>query len=622
MMEKVLNRREMDFLLYEFLSTGLLLNRRRYAGFSKSMFDEILQRSEHIAKNHFANHYRQADKVDATLDNRPFSPSAETRQAWNAIAQLGILAAHHDLDKGGLQLPAVICAAARAYFGAANIATSTYHHLTIGVGNLINNFASDSQKSIFVPPLMNGRYSATMALSEPGQGSSLSDIKTTAYLQADGSYRIHGEKMFVTNGEHNLTENIIHLVLAKIGADDELNPHKNHGLSLFIVPKILVNNRSDNGAKNTIHLMRNLKKMGCRNAVSTQLRFGDGFNSATANGFNTAAAGSGAEGFLIGKPNRGLYYMFQMLNESRIGVGTHSAVLAYQAYRYSLHYAGKRIQGRLSGNKQLRMHQVPIIKHADIRRMLISQKCYAEAAMALCFYAVSLTEDVATADTKPERQRAMVLLDVLTPVVKSWSAKYGCQANDMAIQILAGYGYLSENPVEQLYRDQRLNQIQEGTEAIQALDLLGRKVSMQNGYGFEIFLQEVRICLQRAESLDGLSEYCESITEALELLKQTTESLIALVEKDPERGLANANEYLDFFARLVIAWIWMRQAIVAYRTLHRKDAQLSQSDCDFYQGKIQAARFYFTTELPKAKLQAELLADDDPAFFGMQQDWF
>lgn len=469
-----------------------------------------------------------------------------------------------------------------------------------------------------------------MALSEPGQGSSLSDIKTTAYLQADGSYRIHGEKMFVTNGEHNLTENIIHLVLAKVGVDDELNPHKNHGLSLFIVPKILVNNNSDNGAKNNIHLVRNLKKMGCRNAVSTLLRFGDGFSHSVDNSVNKAVAGitvakntaAGAEGFLIGKPNRGLYYMFQMLNESRIGVGTHSAVLAYQGYMHSLHYAGKRIQGRLSGNKQLRTPQVPIIKHADIRRMLLSQKCYAEGAMALCFYAVSLTEDVATADTKPERQRAMVLLDVLTPVVKSWSAKYGCQANDMAIQILAGYGYLSENPVEQLYRDQRLNPIQEGTEAIQALDLLGRKVSMQNGYGFEIFSQEVRILLQRAESLDGLLEYCEPIAEVLELLKQVTERLITLIEKDPERGLANANEYLDFFGRLVIAWIWLRQAIVAYRALNRSDAQLSQSDCEFYQGKLQAARFYFTTELPKAKLQAELLADDDPAFFAMQQDWF
>ena len=602
-MNKILNSRDMDFLLYEFLNTELLLNRQRYAGHSKEMFTAMLNAAQSLAKKKFANHYSKADAYEPAFDGKQVQHIRETKEAWDAVIQLGIINAQQDFDSGGMQLPHIICTAANAYLTAANTATSSYHLLTIATANFIRSYGSDQQKEIFLPSLINGSCSGTMALTEIDQGSALADIKTIAYQQEDGAYRIKGKKAFVTNGDHKLTDNIIHLVLARIqGAPQGIN-----GISLFIVPKIQINADGSLGKANEVVLERLSPKMGCRNATSTVLRFGEG---------------KGSKAYLVGKPQRGLHYISKMMNEARIGVGTAAATLAYQGYLYALDYARQRVQGRLPADKKLGSEQVHIIEHADIRRMLLMQKTYAEGALALSLYASSLIEDEKTADTECERQRAAVLLDLLTPIVKSWPSKYGCIVNDLAIQVLAGSGYIRDYPVEQLYRDQRVNPIHHGTEGIHGLDLLAKKIPMQNEYGFDIFKQEVRMTLHRVNLIASLERFFTPVNDALELLNEVTNRLLQHIEKEPNRGLANATVYLDMFSRVTMAWIWLRQALSACRALDKPKKSIAKSEYDFYQGKLQAARFYIDWELPQAIQQAKLLKDNNQVCFDMQDNYF
>ena len=602
MTDQLLNRRDLEFLLYELLDTEGLLARPRYREHSRQVFDEVMNTAEKIAVRYFANHYQKGDAEEPTFDGEQVHQLPEIKAAWQAVAEAGFMAMHQDYEEGGLQFPSVLCSAAGAYFSAANIGTSGYHFLTTGACNLIRSFGTADQKARFMPPMMDGRFAGTMALTEPGQGSSLGDIKTTAVPADDGTYRIKGQKMFISNGDHSVTENIIHLVLAKI----EGAPAGVKGISLFIVPKVLVNDDGSAGPRNDVALAGLLHKMGYRNATSTVLNFGE-------NG--------GAVGYLVGEPHQGLRYMFQMMNEARIGVGSGAAVLAYRAYLYSLNYARERPQGRLPSNKDPQSSQVRLIDHADVRRLLLAQKAYAEGALALCLFASSLVEDAQGAESDCERQRAQVLLDVLTPVVKSWPSKYGCVSNDLAIQVLGGSGYIREYPVEQLYRDQRLNPIHEGTEGIQGLDLLGRKVGMNKGYGLEVFKQEVRITVQLANNLAPLAELRDSLEQALRQVDEITVVLLDGIDADPDAGLANATLYLDFFGRVVMAWIWLKQAVVAARALG-KNPEMTDAERHFYEGKLQAARYYFEWELPQIAYQRGLLAANNRVCFDMRDAWF
>ena len=616
MLDNILDPRDMDFLLYEFLNTELLLNRTCYAGHSTEIFSIMLEKTRQLANSHFANHYLQPEPTgsDGLLDTEfldirqaELDPLASTAEGWGALTQLGILSAHHRIEAGGMQLPDVICAASRAYLNAANFSASMLHNSTIAVANVINRLASDEQKALFLPSLLDGSFSATMAFTEPDQGSWLLDISTTAIEQSDGSYLLSGRKSFVNFAEHNITKNIVHLLLAKNISRQSVSEREKN-VSLFIVPRQIIHGDGSWGALNDIQVVELHRKMGCQNAPSAVLDFG--------------GSKGGATGYLIGNPARGIEYLFEMLNQSRLAVGLSAAALACRSYLTALNYARKRTQGCLLNQAKSNSTQVEIIQHADVRRMLLQQKCYAEGAMALSLYVSSLVEDVETAETEPERQRAAVLLDLLTPVVKAWPAKYGAKTCDLAMQVLGGYGYLREYMVEQLYRDQRVNSIREGTEAMQALDLLGRKIVRQDGYGLDIFSQEVRITLQRVEAIEDLVEFIDPMRNALECLNQVTEHLHRLIERNPERGMADANLYLDSFSRVVIGWTWLRQALVACRALSQNITEQSEEDVYFYQGKLQATRYYFDRELPLLFKQAEFLEETQPAFYTMRDEWF
>lgn len=599
-MTTLLNDRDLEFLLYEFLNTEGLLSRQRYQEHSREIFDATLSTAKTIAEKYFANHNAKADENEPTFDGEKVHLIPETQEAWNAFADAGFLAAHYDFDEDGMQLPEIILRTAMAYVNAGNVSSAGYSFLTIGSANLIHSFGTEEQKDRYLPHMKSGRFAGTMALTEPNQGSALADIISKAIPQEDGSYKIIGQKIFISGGDQSLTENIVHMVLARI----EGAPAGTKGISLFICPKYLVNDDGSLGDRNDVALAGLLHKMGYRNTTSTALSFGEK---------------GGATAFLVGDPHKGLSYMFQMMNEARIGVGLGAAVLGYQGYNYSLDYARQRPQGRHPSNRDPQAKQVPIVEHADVRRMLLAQKAYSEGSVALCFYATSLYEDAKTAETDEARQQAFKLLDLITPMVKSFPSKYGLKANELAIQVLGGSGYIREYPVEQYYRDNRLNPIHEGTEGIQGMDILGRKVIMNNGEGYQMLVKTMLETVEQTKSSEKLGELAADLAEAIQTLNDVTITLTSNLLEKTDLAMANATVYLDMFGRILVSWIWLKQAQVAEAALANNPHEADEA---FYKGKLQAARYYVKWELPETKAQAELLTRLDSVTFDMKDAWF
>lgn len=598
-MSNLINSRDLTFMLYELLDTEALLQRPRYSAHSREIFDATLDAARQIAEDLLAPHNAKGDASEPQFDGQKVQLIPETKAAWDAIANAGFLAAHWNEDEGGLQLPDVVLRAANGYFSAANAGTATYSWLTVGATNLLRSFGTTELKARYQAALGDGRSAATMALTEPGQGSALGDIKTYAEPQDDGTFRVFGSKMFISGGEHDLSDNIVHMVLARIkGA-----PAGVKGISLFLVPKFLVSDDGSLGARNDVALAGLLHKMGWRNTTSTVLSFGEQ---------------GGATGYLLGEAGMGLAHMFQLMNEARINIGLGAAAIAYRGYLLSLDYARERPQGRLPSSKDPLAPQVRLVQHADVRRLLLAQKAYAEGAMAMSLYAASLFEDQHSHPDADARHEAELLLDILTPVVKSWPSTYGCVSNDMAIQILGGSGYTRDYLLEQLYRDQRLNPIHEGAEAIHALDLLGRKVVMQSGAAYQLFRKAVNSTLAQAEGVSELAALTAGFAKPLARLDDVTRLLVELQKIDPDRALANANLYLDAFGRITAAWIWLKQALAAQRGLN----EINSHDHAFYRGKLHAARYYIKRELPLTAPQLELLAGLEDTPLSMQDAWF
>ena len=595
----LLNDRDIEFQLYEVLNTEFLLNRSRYSEHSREVFNATLATAKGVAERYFANHAAKADENEPTFDGENVHLIPETKAAWDAFAEAGFLSAHEDYEEDGAQLPEVIFRVIMSYINAANIGTAAYPFITIGVINLLREFGSKEQKNKYLPLLMQGKSSGTMALTEPAQGSALGDIRTLAEPAADGTYRLFGQKMYISCADHNICDNITHMVLAKIkGA-----PAGVKGISLFIVPKYLVNEDGSPGERNDVAIAGLNHKMGYRNATNTVLNFGEK---------------DGAIGYLVGEPHKGLGYMFQMMNEARIGIGLGAAATAYQGYNLSLDYARQRPQGRLASCKDPLSPQVMLTEHADVRRLLLAQKAYAEGSLFMGLFASALFEDQNTAPDPEQQQRASLLLDLVTPIVKSWPSKYGCIGNDHAIQILGGAGYMREYEAERLYRDQRLNPIHEGAEAIHGLDLLGRKVTMKNGEGHRIFMEEVQKDIAIARTFSEISKLAEPLNDALQLLDQTTTQLLQQISANVDVGLSNATLYLDMYGRVFASWLWLKQALTACKGL--PDAH--QQDQYFYQGKIHTARYYFDWELPAVKQYADTLNSGNRVPFDMQDEWF
>ena len=601
MSSRLLSRRDLEFMLYDWLDSTGLASRPRFADHSRETFTAALDTAEQIATDLFAPHNKLSDQQEPHVDGEQVSVIPEVKRALDAFSAAGLMAASQDYALGGMQLPLTVEKALTAWFTAANMATSSYAFLTIGNANTLLKCASAAQVEHYVRPMLEGRWFGTMCLSEPQAGSSLSDITTRAERDGEHQFRLAGNKMWISAGEHELAENIIHLVLAKIpGPDGKLLPGVK-GISLFIVPKFL-----DNGERNDIALAGLNHKMGNRGTTNCLLNFGEGK-------FKPQGR-AGAIGYLVGREGQGLLNMFHMMNEARIGVGLAAAVLGYTGYLHALDYARERPQGRHPAAKDPASPQLPIIAHTDVRRMLLAQKAYVEGALGLCLYSARLVDDEHTGETAEMRQRAGRLLEFLTPITKSWPSQWCLEANNLAIQVHGGYGYTREYNVEQFYRDNRLNQIHEGTHGIHGLDLLGRKASINDGALLKTFAGELRATVRDARGTDvgQLVSHANALDAAWRRVEEVTQALYAA--PDLNRTLANATVYLEAVGHVVLAWIWLQQAMAAV-------ARLPEDD-NFRRGKLQACRYFYKWELPKIQPQLDLLAGLDTTTLDMQDAWF
>lgn len=601
MVAPILNERDLEFMLYELFDAEGMTERERYADHNRETFSAAINTARAIAEKYFLPIRQKVDTHQPTFDGTNVQMIPEIKVALDAVVEAGLVSPSADYEQGGMQLPAIVTGVASGYLSAAGSTTMGYIGLTSANANLIEAHGSEAQKKQWVEPMRSGRFAGTMAMTEPGAGSGLGDITTTAVPAEDGSYRVTGNKIFISGGDHDLNENIVHLVLARLkGA-----PKGVKGISLFIVPKFLVNDDGSLGERNDVALAGLFHKMGGRGQTSTSLSFGE-------NG--------GAVSYLVGEENKGLLYMFHMMNEARVMVGSGAALTALVGYQYSLDYARERPQGRLPSSKDPLSPPVNIIEHADVRRMLLAQKAYAEGAFALCLLGTQLADDSKTAVTEEARKQAYTLLDFLTPIIKSWPSEYGPKANYLAIQVLGGHGYINEHPVEMFYRDNRLNPIHEGTTGIQSLDLLTRKVPMNNLAGYTAILAEMEKTIVAASGRPELLAYSQELKAAIETLKSTTETLLgAMIEKNIDMALSNSVKYLDVFGHIVLAWIWLKQGLVASAAL---DNNPHVSDEKFYRGKLQALKYFFRFELPEVYPWAKLLSDLDSTAFDMQDDWF
>ncbi len=583
----LLSRRDLDFLLYDWLDVESLTVRTRFADHSRETFDAVLDLAAQIAEERFAPHNKRNDAEEPTFDGERVTLVPEAKKALDALADAGLVGTTLDYAVGGMQLPHAVASAYLAYFQAANIGTASYSFLTNANANLLCAHGSAEQVEAFVRPMVAGRFHGTMCLSEPHAGSTLADITTRAEPQNDGTYRVFGNKMWISGGDHELGENIVHLVLAKIPG----GPAGVKGISLFVVPKYLLNPDGASGPRNDVVVAGLNHKMGWRGTCNALLNFGEGAH--------TPDGAPGAVGYLVGAPHHGLAYMFHMMNEARIGIGAGAAALGYTGYLKSLEYARTRVQGRSADAKDPACAPVAIVEHADVRRMLLAQKSYAEGALALVLYCGLLVDTQHTAPDPAERDRARLLLEVLTPIVKAWPAQWCTTANDLAIQVLGGYGYTREYDVEQHYRDNRLNAIHEGTNGIQALDLLGRKVVLEDGAGLAALGAALLATVARARAAGGeAAEFGSALDAGWARLAAVTRCIQA--EPSPAVRLANASVYLEAAGHVVVAWVWLEQHLAC-----------GEADTPFHHGKRAATRYFFRYELPRTGPQLDLLASLD-----------
>ena len=602
MLAPLLNDRDLAFMLYELLDAESLTRRERFADHSRETFDAARDTARAVAERHLLPIRRKVDVAAPEFDGHTVRMAPEIKTAVDAIVRSGLAACTADYDEGGMQLPAVVANATNAYLAAAGGTILGYTSLSAANANLIAAHGDAAQQRRWVEPLRTGRFAGAMAMTEPDAGSALADLRTRARKAPDGDhYLISGNKIYISGGEHELCENIVHLVLARLDGA----PKGTRGLSLFIVPKRLVNDDGSLGRRNDIALAGLFHKMGGRAHTSTALNFGER---------------TGAVGYLVGAENDGLRCMFHMMNEARIMVGSGAAITALAGYQYSLHYARSRPQGRLPSCRNPLSAPVNIIEHADVRRMLLAQKAYAEGGYALCLYGSRLVDDAASAPDTAERRDASARLDLLTPVIKTWPSEYGLEANSLAIQVLGGHGYVNEHPVEMFYRDNRLNPIHEGTTGIQSLDLLARKLPMDGMRAYARLTGEIERDARGARSDGALGEDAEALLSALGALSRATEALAgAMAERDIDLALANSVLYLHAFGHVVVGWLWLRQGEAASAGLRRAP---DGPDADFYRGKLQALRWFCRFELAKLPLWAERLSALDATSHEMRADWF
>lgn len=598
MKQTVIDVKNLKFLLYEVFDAEKLTQTDHFSHHNKRFFDMVLSESVKLAKNLYAPCFEDMDRHPPELVNGQVNVHKDVKKILSEAGEGGWISATFSKKHDGDQLPGIVKYCLNFVFSMANYPASIYPVLNEGAAGLITSFGSKELINRFVPDMLAGRFQGTMALTEPQAGSSLADITTTAVPDGNGVYKIKGRKTFISAGDHDGVENIIHLMLARI----EGSPAGVKGISLFVVPKL----REENGkwVPNDIAVSQLYHKMGCKGAPITELAVGDNNNCL---------------GLLLGKENNGLSYMFQMMNEARLTVGVSACGIASAAYQAALAYCKDRPQGRLPSQKDLTQPQVPILCHADVKRMLLFQRSIFEGALSLILQC-ALYADLAKTASGKTAEEYKLLLDILTPVAKTYPADMGIHSTSAAVQCLGGYGYCEDFSVGQLFRDMRIHTIHEGTTAIHGLDLLGRKVIMKDQAAFKLFGRTVDADVERARKIPALAPSADTLKEALQdLTEVTTHKLATAVKESPDVFLADATLYLEMFGITAIAWQWLIQAIAVEKAFAGK---LSKKEIHFYTGKQYTCRYFFSYEVPKIKGLKIRLLDHDTITLDMENAYF
>jgi butyryl-CoA dehydrogenase len=599
MASKFFSERNLRFLLYEVFDVVSLTQYDPYKEYDGKSLDMVLKAAVELAEGLLWPNFQEMDKNPPEFVEDQIKVHPSVKQFLKECGEGGWIGTGIPFEWGGQQLPQMITQACTFIFAAANYSASAYPGLTQGAARLILTFGKEEMKRTYLPKMLSGKWQGTMALTEPEAGSSLSDITTTAEPTESNFYKIKGQKIFISAGDHNAVENVVHLMLAKIkGA-----PAGVKGISLFVVPKKRIDGKGQL-VPNDVITSGMFHKLGYRGCPIAQLSIGDNDD---------------CRGYLVGEPNKGLLHMFQMMNEARIDVGVGAAAIASAAYYAALEYSKKRLQGRKLSTKDPTVPPVPIIEHPDVKRMLLFQRSVTEGALGLLVQCAKYA-DLANVLNGEEKEKNELLLDLLTPVAKSYPSEMGLLSISAGLQCLGGSGYCDDYPLEQYYRDARIHPIHEGTTGIHGLDLLGRKVIMSGGKAYKFYLEEVQGNIGEAEKLKELQSSAQKLKQSLEILQKVTGHLVEVGKKEtPELFLADATLYLELFGIISVAWQWLVQATAMVKALQDNPGE---GEANFYTGKFFTFRYFFEYELPKVEGLAKRLMHSDGLTVEIKPDYF
>ena len=588
MADKYVDIDTLKYLLYDVHELEKLLKRERFVDHDKESLNMFLDSSKDFADRELFPYFKEMDENPAFHEDGQVYVHKQVETMMKKGGELGFISSSFDYEVGGLQIPLMASTASSYILDAANNHLPGYAGLTQGAAELIIHFAKKDLLDKYVPDMLAGNWGGTMCLTEPQAGSSLSDIVTKATPHENGYYNISGQKIFISAGDNQYLDNIVHLVLARI----EGAPKGTKGISLFIVPK---NRKLDDGSlePNDVTSVADFQKMGQKGYCTTHLGFGDKED---------------CRGWLVGEENNGLSCMFVMMNAARIGVGRAASAIASAAYYASLQYANERPQGRKlssDGKKNVEESQSLIIEHPDVRRMLLLQKAVVEGSMSLVLLAAKYYDLESTAQSKEEKIKYNTLLEMIIPVVKTYPSDAGAYSVNNGLQVLGGYGFCSDFILQQYYRDIRISAIYEGTTGIQSQDLLGRKITMNNGEGLKLLLAEIIETITKASNYPELKEYCDSLSEKIKLSEKVLQSLMPYALKgDFEKYLADASIFMEFFSLVIVGWNWLEIALNSQKALKNVDSKYSDI---FYKSKIETMKYFFEYELPKTIGYSEII---------------
>ncbi len=589
-MANYLNMDTLRFQLFDVMKLEDLFAYDHFKDFDKGDVNILLDSIKDFSDQELYSCFREMDEQPAHYKDGKIIVHPQVKTMMEKGGELGMIGGVFDYEDGGMQIPGLAFQAANFIMEAANNHLPGYIGLTTGAAGLILAYANQELKDTYTPKMLTGEWGGTMCLTEPHAGSSLSDIKTAAYPQEDGSYKIKGQKIFISGGDHEYCENVVHLLLARVkGA-----PAGTKGISLFVVPKRRI---AEGGlVPNGVETAGDFQKMGQKGYCTTHLVFGENED---------------CQAWLVGEENRGLTYMFKMMNEARIGVGRGGVAIASAAYHASLQYANERPQGRRiqnGGKKDINAESTLIVNHPDVRRMLLLQKAIYEGALSLVFQSARY-HDLSRVTEGEEQEKYHLLLELLTPITKTYPSEKGREAIDNGLQILGGYGFCTDFVLQQYYRDIRIFALYEGTTGIQSLDLLGRKVTMNNGRALQLLVEEMQKTIEGAMTYDELRPYATALGEKMKLTQKVLAHLLGFAMKgEYEEFLADATIFMEFMGTVVIAWQWLRLGTVAKEALVTANGDFADS---FYESNIHTMKFFYKYELTRTTGLADILMSPD-----------